>query len=254
MASKKSVIVVLKLSPAKLAAFPHTPASSTLSAPKSTSETPLPNITEPTPVADTPAESTVTPSAVNGASTPGSSLAPPPPGSKRKNPPAPRGTKRGAAALGPDGAAKPRGKPGPKSKKARIDDPNGKPAVPAHKLGPKANQGAINAGLRALDRTGKPCRKWAKRGFQVRSFTGVGWDVPTWRAPRNAAVFGEDVQSESTTSSNPNVKDGSSAVSERSGLPVSNIATPVPPQGMLNGGNGGGGGMPSSPAAVAAAS
>src|SRR5579875_2574532 len=29
----------------------------------------------------------------------------------------------------------------------------------AHKLGPKANQGAINEKLRALDRTNKPCRK-----------------------------------------------------------------------------------------------
>ena len=42
-----------------------------------------------------------------------------------------------------------------------------------HKLGPKANQGAINAGLRALDRSGKPCRKWNKKPFQLKSFTGI---------------------------------------------------------------------------------
>jgi hypothetical protein len=50
-----------------------------------------------------------------------------------------------------------------------------------HKLGPKANQGAINAGLRALDRSGKPCRKWNKKPFQLKSFTGIVWDVPSWR-------------------------------------------------------------------------
>lgn len=52
-----------------------------------------------------------------------------------------------------------------------------------HRLGPKANQGAINAGLRALDRSGKPCRKWSKGGFTLKSFTGVVWEVPRWTAP-----------------------------------------------------------------------
>ncbi len=53
-----------------------------------------------------------------------------------------------------------------------------------HKLGPKANQGAINAGLRALDRSGTPCRKWAKRGLCVKTFTGVTWQINSWRAPK----------------------------------------------------------------------
>lgn len=53
----------------------------------------------------------------------------------------------------------------------------------AHKLGPKANQGAINAGLRALDRSGKPCRKWTRGGFTLKSFTGVVWEIPRWTAP-----------------------------------------------------------------------
>ena len=56
--------------------------------------------------------------------------------------------------------------------------------APPHKLGPKANQGAINAGLRALDRTGTPCRKWKKTGFGVKTFTGVTWQIPAWRAPK----------------------------------------------------------------------
>lgn len=54
---------------------------------------------------------------------------------------------------------------------------------PPRKLGPKANQGAINAGLRALDRSGKPCRKWTRGTFQMKSFTGVVWEIPRWTAP-----------------------------------------------------------------------
>lgn len=50
----------------------------------------------------------------------------------------------------------------------------------AHRLGPKANTGAINAGLRALDRTGAPCRKWEKQPLKLRSFTGVLWQLPSW--------------------------------------------------------------------------
>lgn len=61
-------------------------------------------------------------------------------------------------------------------------------AFGGHKLGPKANQGAINAGLRALDRSGNPCRKWEKKGFSIKSFTGVTWGVHTWRAPKTHLV------------------------------------------------------------------
>ena len=60
--------------------------------------------------------------------------------------------------------------------------------ITGHKLGPKANQGAINAGLRALDRTGKPCRKWTKQSFVVKSFTGVTWELPSWRAPKKIVI------------------------------------------------------------------
>lgn len=52
--------------------------------------------------------------------------------------------------------------------------------------------GAINAGLRALDRTGKPCRKWVKGGFQLKSFTGVNWSIPRWRAPPKLVVSSFD--------------------------------------------------------------
>jgi hypothetical protein len=94
---------------------------------------------------------------------------------------------------------KPRGKPGPK-KKPRLDDGTIDPATTkgsvtpgtglgGHKLGPKANQGAINAGLRALDRSGKPCRKWAKKPFTLKSFTGVVWELPSWKGNERPAVL-----------------------------------------------------------------
>jgi hypothetical protein len=118
---------------------------------------------------------------------------------------------------------KPRGKPGPK-KKAKLDDGAADPAamkmsVPAfgpggHKLGPKANQGAINAGLRALDRSGKPCRKWIKKPFSVKSFTGIAWDVPSWRGnERPATLNGEessetkDISQQSSSDIKPNESD-----------------------------------------------
>jgi hypothetical protein len=65
-------------------------------------------------------------------------------------------------------------------------------AAGGHKLGPRANQGAINAGLRALDRSGTPCRRWAKGGFHLKSFTGVMWDIPRWTAPPKKNEEGEE--------------------------------------------------------------
>jgi len=123
---------------------------------------------------DTPAAGTPAPQ--------GAPMGPPADGPNKK-----KGVKRtaGQAANG-NGEPKVRGKPGPK-KKQRLDDgtvESGRAAgLSAHKLGPKANQGAINAGLRALDRSGKPCRKWARGGFTMKSFTGVIWEIPRWTAP-----------------------------------------------------------------------
>lgn len=74
--------------------------------------------------------------------------------------------------------------------------------ITSQKVNPKANQGAINANLRALDRTGKPCRRWERKGFQLKSFTGVMWDVPSWRAPNGSGVdINGDVKSDTTGSS-----------------------------------------------------
>jgi hypothetical protein len=121
-----------------------------------------------------------------------------------------------------------------------INDPNNKTpfAAPtaAPKVGPKANQGAINANLRALDRTGKfKVRRWEKKGLKLRSFTGVVWQVPSYIAPPRGSAFSEDVRSDSTGSTDTKLKDESSAIS-------ADGTTPIPPAFD---------GMASSPAPVA---
>lgn len=99
------------------------------------------------------------------------------------------------------------------------------PAAP--KLGPKANQGAINACLRALDRTGKPTRKWQKIGFKVRSFTGYAWAAGTYAAQRKInGEFAGDVKSDSSSSGDLKATQDSSVVASNSGP---DMQTPIPP-------------------------
>ncbi|KAK8192462.1 INO80 complex subunit Ies4-domain-containing protein [Phyllosticta paracitricarpa] len=100
------------------------------------------------------------------------------------------------------------------------------------KLGPKANQGAINAGLRALDRSGKPCRRWEKKGFQLKSFTGVSWEIPTWRAPskKNTGVDEHgDVKSDTTSNSETAKVNESSAMASEKSSSGGNMDTPNKP-------------------------
>ncbi|KAF4126275.1 INO80 complex subunit Ies4 [Geosmithia morbida] len=152
-----------------------------------------------------------TPQAEGGTPAPPGAMPPPADGPKKK------GVKRSAASInggaGPDGAPKARGKPGPK-KKPRLDDgtidpTSGNRLSGIHKLGPKASLGAINAGLRALDRSGKPCRRWARGGFSIKTFTGVVWGVPRWTAPPKPSISDVDpdasaVPSAADTSSKDN--------------------------------------------------
>lgn len=169
-----------------------------------------------TPAADaTPADGTPVPSV----------MGPPAEGPKKK------GVKRSAAGSNnnTDGS-KPRGKPGPK-KKPRLEDGtidhSGSKMVGGHKLGPKANQGAINAGLRALDRSGKPCRRWDKGGFKLKSFTGIVWEVPRWTAPpkklpesgneESSAVSAEDTSSKENKE---NGQEGNSVSNSNTGVDV----------------------------------
>ncbi|KAJ4418365.1 hypothetical protein N0V82_005646 [Gnomoniopsis sp. IMI 355080] len=178
-AAKDAKIVVLKVSPDKLQAITN----------------PTPRLTkEDTPMKDmkiSPDSTPVTASATLNADNPASDSAPATPGANGGTP-APsamgppdkkKGVKRSAGAAAANGEAKAKGKPGPK-KRQRLEDGTLEPARGnAHRLGPKANQGAINAGLRALDRSGKPCRKWNRGGFRLKTFTGVEWEIPRWTAP-----------------------------------------------------------------------
>lgn len=223
----KSLIITLRLSPKALQAF--APADSAVVKEESPSkESPSSSNSNTVPATvrthgDAKTESDAnTPLPTDAAPT---TLMPPPPttdGPKKKGP-----KRTATAALGPDGLPKPRGKPGPK-KKARLEDgsidhtatvPRAANGTAAHKLGPKANQGAINAGLRALDRTGKPCRKWTKGGFKLKSFTGVVWDIPRWTAPPKfrleTKTSTEGSASTSVDSSKEN-KDNSQIASEKS--------------------------------------
>ena len=79
-------------------------------------------------------------------------------------------------------------------------------APPSHKLGPKANQGAINAGLRALDRSGKACRRWGKKEFRVKTFTGVTWQIQSWRSPQTKILTDADADQISLPTSNSESK------------------------------------------------
>jgi len=215
------MIITLKISPKALLRFEPAAVVKEESPSKESSST----ISNPQPVApsssgDNPSESNTNTPAAAGTPVPfPSSMPPPTEGVKKK------GMKRSAGpVLGPDGLPKPRGKPGPK-KKARLEDgsidhsstaPRATNATgAAHKLGPKANQGAINAGLRALDRSGKPCRKWQKGSFKLKSFTGVVWEIPRWTAPPKVRAEGTLGDSASGDSSKEN-KDNSQMESEKS--------------------------------------
>ncbi|KAL2073360.1 hypothetical protein VTL71DRAFT_10684 [Oculimacula yallundae] len=223
--SKTSLMVTLKLSPKLLQQFAPAPVAEKTVTKAEKEESPSKEssstVSNTLPVAtssngDVPSESAVnTPVA---ASTPVPSSMPPPTEVVKK-----RGVKRTGPSLGPDGLPKPRGKPGPK-KKARLEDgsidhsasaPRAANGTAAHKLGPKANAGAINAGLRALDRSGKPCRKWQKGSFKLKSFTGVIWEIPRWTAPPRITVQGNSESSTSGDSSKEN-KDNSQLESEKS--------------------------------------
>ena len=135
-----------------------------------------------------------------------------------------------------------------------IDHAGARPSLPAmpggHRLGPKANQGAINAGLRALDRSGKPCRKWIKKAFSVKSFTGVVWEVPSWKGNERPAMLNgdessdaKDISQQSSSDIKPNESD--TAMDSNAGEQIEPIvmstpaaSSPVP--------------MPPPPAAIAA--
>ncbi|KAF2483436.1 INO80 complex, subunit Ies4 [Neohortaea acidophila] len=224
--AKKSKIIVLHITADKLSRFPATPS---ISRSASIKAEPSPSVQPPEP-ADKSSEANSTPIPPNANDdTDGNSLAPPGAENKKKRPAGnASGKKRAPPAIDPDAPPRERARPGPK-KKPRLADGSidrtidgkkvtvaGPNPVTSHKLGPKANTGAINAGLRALDRTGKPCRKWERKPLQLKSFTGTMWNMSSWNAPVRDAGFAGDVKSDTTASSDvkPN---GSSALPSESG-------------------------------------
>ncbi|KAK2796831.1 hypothetical protein FQN50_009392 [Emmonsiellopsis sp. PD_5] len=225
--------LVLKLSTALLARFPGIPPSEPPSEQKSKASSPS---------SSSGAAAAVAPSSADNASDAASTPAPAD-AHKRRGVPGPKpGTKRGLG-QGVDAVPKPRGKPGPK-KKPRLEDgsidPNARPTnsgtTASHKLGPKANQGAINAGLRALDRTGKPCRKWERKSFKLKSFTGVIWQVPTWSAPPKPEVVETPSDEKNGTPAGDVDSKANNSMSEKSHngevdttpLPTNAVSSPAP--------------------------
>ncbi|KAK5000865.1 hypothetical protein LTR66_000354 [Elasticomyces elasticus] len=229
----QSRTVILRLNPNLLARWPSD------SLPKEQPDPEPPLLPAPLPAIQTSESSPVDKSSESNATpVPNSSAAnqdaeslsaPPANSKKRKSVPGQKlGSKRSPSRQPSDGLLKPRGKPGPK-KKPRLADGTidrsldtakkgpfaGPNPISTHKLGPKANQGAINEKLRALDRTGKPCRKWERKGFQLKSFTGYTFSAGSWRAPQKPN-FGGDVKSDSSGSSDMKNNESSVVQSERS--------------------------------------
>ncbi|RKF56521.1 putative duf1711 domain-containing protein [Erysiphe neolycopersici] len=207
-------IVVLKLSPKVLQKFQQKLESKRPNSISSTTSSDRPKTTSLSTNENTQSSKSLTPDQPD---TPRSSTLPPPTdGSKKKS-----NKRANNAAFASEGAAasKARGKPGPK-KKSKLEDttPDQISVTPKSfntataKLGPKANQGAINAGLRALDRSGKPCRKWAKESFKLKSFTGVCWEIPRWKAPPKTTT----IETERDSNSSSGIKAYSQLESERS--------------------------------------
>ncbi|KAJ6151810.1 hypothetical protein N7470_006938 [Penicillium chermesinum] len=140
---------------------------------------------------------------------------------RRKGVPGPKpGNKRTNGQTEPTGRA--RGRPGPK-KKPKTEEGTDTAKLPTtHRLGPKANTGAINAGLRALDRTGAPCRRWERQPLKLRSFTGSD-------DSKSAALESGDSDAKPTSAPGPDTLNGSSAVpSEKSTGDGDGDVTPAP--------------------------
>ncbi|KAF2668492.1 hypothetical protein BT63DRAFT_278509 [Microthyrium microscopicum] len=172
----KSKIITLHLRDELLRKFPYEATPSAIPSSPSSSNV------------DSTAQATATANTPDPSASASGLLAPPNP-MKRKGIPGPKpGMKRTSSQANIDGLPKPRGKPGPK-KKMRVDNVNGTLVpVNAPKLNPKASAGAINANLRALDRTGKPCRRWTRAPFTIKSFTGQAWASGSWGASKRPAT------------------------------------------------------------------
>ncbi len=71
--------------------------------------------------------------------------------------------------------------PGPDSTHANTPTATVIAPVSAPKVTVKSNLSSnVNAQIRVLDRSGKPCRKWKKAKVNIKSFTGYQFNVNVW--------------------------------------------------------------------------
>lgn len=109
-----------------------------------------------------------------------------------------------------------------------------------HKLGPKANTGFINANLRALDRSGAPCRRWQRNGFQLKSFTGHTWELSSWKGLDKSSMLngngdhssGQDLSMQESSDQKPSESDtahGSHAGDQPDRMDINTPAASSPP-------------------------
>ena len=116
-----------------------------------------------------------------------------------------------------------------------IDHSSTKPATTTNnasanpRLGPKANTGFINANLRALDRTGTPCRKWQRKGFSVKSFTGVSWELPSWKGSANSALINGSDSSTKDVSMSSDQKPSETDTDDHDKMEITYAASSPPP-------------------------
>ncbi|KAF6226237.1 hypothetical protein HO133_009103 [Letharia lupina] len=238
--SKPSKVVNLKLSKDKLSRFPHEQAIRKPSQPKKSPLSTSTTVPPDEPALSAPIKSEPETTASSNENGPVSSpikdvkqeaLPAPKPGVKRELGAGVESEDKDKPKNPPRKRARPEGKPDGRTAAARLaKGVSGPGAGTSHKLGPKANQGAINAGLRALDRTSKSCRKWEKTGFRVKSFTGRIWEIPSWKAP-TAKAFGSEAESGQGTPNSQSKENSSSNIGSDKSPAVnpSNIASSPAP-------------------------
>lgn len=213
--TRPSLKIKLKVPPEILARFSN--LKSTTESSKTSSPAPVTKTTSP--VEDVKDENENEKSETNGVQTNNDD-------DKKKVDTVKNGLKRDASTLGAATAPKSRSRPGPKRRRMYVsiqytgrgiskltkysETEDQQPwtitmtGPGTHKLGPKANQGAINAGLRALDRSGNPCRKWGRKAFDLKTFNGSEWSLHHWRAPPKVQVKADGVENETPSTNSEN--------------------------------------------------
>ncbi|ANB13406.1 hypothetical protein AWJ20_1696 [Sugiyamaella lignohabitans] len=115
----------------------------------------------------------------NLASSPTPGGTPEPKASKSKGGPGKRKGPKGSAA-GADGSGSSRALQAPSSPYGGDDHVGTPKPSGSGGPGPKTAMAATVAGVKALDRSGKPCRRWTKKEVQISSFTGVRYALGVW--------------------------------------------------------------------------